>query len=119
MKRVIGGKKYDTEHATVVAIHRYTDDNQEKVLGRLYKTRNGAWCSTHEYEDANEELHVDFVEETEGSAHDWLNADDIELLAQTTCRGRPRRNHRTTAMLAIPSRTPNLWRLSADLNRDK
>jgi hypothetical protein len=80
MRHVMHGKTYDTEHATSVAINRYTDDNQ-KVRATLHKTQNGAWFSTHDYQDANEKLHVDFVEETAGSAQGWLNADDVELLA--------------------------------------
>ena len=42
MKRVIEGKTYNTDTATVVARYEYTDDDEYEVEATVYVTKGGA-----------------------------------------------------------------------------
>jgi predicted HicB family RNase H-like nuclease len=50
MKRVIDGKTYNTNTASVVARYDYQDDNGYEVEARIYITKGGAFFIVHAWE---------------------------------------------------------------------
>ncbi len=68
MRKIIGGKAYDTDTATLVADCDYGDEPSQ-AWWRLYQTRAGAWFEVAAGHDGVVE---EFVPRTEGEAHHFL-----------------------------------------------
>jgi hypothetical protein len=49
MKRVIGGKSYNTDTATVIASWEYKDGDGYDTEAELYRTKGGAFFAVHEW----------------------------------------------------------------------
>lgn len=55
MKRVIEGKTYNTDTATIVASYEYTDEKENEVTVGLYQTRGGAFFGVHSWVEEDSE----------------------------------------------------------------
>ena len=72
MRRVIGGKSYDTETATLVASNRYWDGSNYDRSGRntyLYKTKKGNYFLHHTTMWTGEFDRIEPL--SEGEAMEW------------------------------------------------
>jgi len=83
MKRIISGKKYDTEKAEEMASNHFSDGSNRMNCGRgttLYKTKKGNFFALHETcwqgeHDTIEPLTIaeakEYFEELGGDTEDW------------------------------------------------
>ena len=55
MKRVIEGKTYNTDTATIVASYEYTDEKENEVTVGLYQTRGGTFFGVHSWVEEDSE----------------------------------------------------------------
>jgi hypothetical protein len=81
MKRIIDGKTYNTDTATIVARYSYEDHNGYEVEATLYQTKGGAFFAVHEWEVPDPYDHDGTKTKTFAEA---LSRDEIDRMVART-----------------------------------
>jgi hypothetical protein len=80
MKRIIDGKTYNTDTATLVARYEYSGDQNEDTEAKVYVNSGGAFFIVHEWESAKKQKTFFESSTREDIEKLLLNNDNVEVI---------------------------------------